>query len=219
MGTSSHLCRARAVHVGVSPEWGALSARPRADAARVAASFWPSPAVSYSRTIRAMFGTACLSRSSRFAISSSLAGSPARTPRDGWNHRYQACRRNPTHDPCWHSAALPAAPAGGSRAARGGFRPAHPSEISESASIPGEPLPPSMQPKVSRISQRADSTALGGKSAYPMRQTCWAKDQAASSVIIFSHRLRCSDITCSRVIHATETAIGDRGLGLLTIMR
>jgi len=145
MGTSSHLCRARAVHVGVSPEWGALSARPRADAARVAASFWPSPAVSYSRTIRAMFGTACLSRSSRFAISSSLAGSPARTPRDGWNHRYQACRRNPTHDPCWHSA--------------------------------------------------------------------------ASSVIIFSHRLRCSDITCSRVIHATETAIGDRGLGLLTIMR
>ena len=35
----------------------------------------------------------------------------------------------------------------------------------KSSPIPGEPLPPSMQPNVSRISWRADSTALGGKSA------------------------------------------------------
>jgi hypothetical protein len=85
---------------------------------------------------------------------------------------------------------------------------------------PREPLPPSMQPKVSRISRRADSTTFGGKSAQPVRQTCWARGQAASSVIIFSHRLRCSDITCCRgPSHATATAIGDQGLGLRTIVR
>ena len=85
---------------------------------------------------------------------------------------------------------------------------------------PGEPLPPSMQPKVSRISRRADSTAFGGKSAQPVRQTRWARGQAASSVIIFSHRLRCSDITCCRGPScAMATAIGDQGLGLRTIVR
>jgi hypothetical protein len=35
----------------------------------------------------------------------------------------------------------------------------------KSSSIPGQRLPPSMQPKVSRISRRADATALAGKSA------------------------------------------------------
>ena len=35
----------------------------------------------------------------------------------------------------------------------------------KSSSIPGQPLPPSMQPKVSRISRRADSTALADRSA------------------------------------------------------
>jgi len=34
-----------------------------------------------------------------------------------------------------------------------------------SSPIPGEPLPPSIQPNVSRISRRADSTVLAGKSA------------------------------------------------------
>ena len=67
-----------------------------------------------------------------------------------------------------------------------------------SASIPGDPLPPSMQPKDQECRGGRISTALGGKSAYPVRQTCWARGQAASSVIIFSHRLRCSDITCCR---------------------
>src|SRR5215472_9842477 len=60
----------------------------------------------------------------------------------------------------------------------------------KSSPIPGEPLPPSMQPKVSRISRPADSTALTGKSAYPVRQMCRARGQAASSVMIFSHRRR-----------------------------
>ena len=43
------------------------------------------------------------------------------------------------------------------------------------SSIPGDPLPPSMQPKVSRMSRRADSMVLAGRSAKPVRQTWLAR--------------------------------------------
>lgn len=43
--------------------------------------------------------------------------------------------------------------------------PPHREITAKSSPIPGEPLPPSMQPNVSRRSRRADSTALAGKSA------------------------------------------------------
>ena len=77
-------------------------------------------------------------------------------------------------------------------------RPPNRAITAKSSSIPGEPLPPSIQPKVSSISRRADSTALAGKSAKPVRLTCQARGQAASSVMVFSHGFRCSDITVCR---------------------
>src|SRR5580765_2937099 len=65
-------------------------------------------------------------------------------------------------------------------------RPPHRFTTPKSSPTPGEPLPPSMQPNVSIISRRADSTALAGRSAQPVRQTCRARGQAGSSVIILS---------------------------------
>jgi hypothetical protein len=73
--------------------------------------------------------------------------------------------------------------------------PPHRDITAKSSPIAGEPLPPSMQPNVSKMSRRADSTVPAGRSAWLVRQTCWARAKAGSSVIIFIPRAAAAKLT------------------------